>query len=234
MRPSSVRQGDVRRPGSRGAGSRPPRARTRWSAARRPQRRRPSGCRLRGMRPRRLADRVAVQRHERAAVILVAASHHDGPCRAPGAARSFGQSTKGGSEAPDGRPMRSAATLFSPRRCDHGVGEMGGADHHRVEAGRGLAMRLRGPAPARVRCRSARPAVVGVLTPATTASSSIRAASVLVPPTSMPIRFIGPCPRRPSPEVEIVAEGARADVLEPFGVRRIGGAGSAMTVTRWP
>ena len=65
--------------------------------------------------------------------------------------------------------------------------------------------------------------------------SSSSTASVLVPPTSMPIRRIGlALLLEDRAEVEVVAEGARSDMLEPFGVRKTGGAGSATTETRRP
>ena len=117
MRPSSVRQGHRAGRGTPRAGSRPPRcSHSLRRAARTRRRRQPSGCPASRDAPRRLAHRAAVERHEGAAVVLVAASHHR-TCRARGAARSFGQSTKGGSEAPDGRPMRIAATRVRSRRC---------------------------------------------------------------------------------------------------------------------
>ena len=73
--------------------------------------------------------------------------------------------------------------------------------------------------------------VVGALTAARTLPSSISTASVLVPPTSMPMRLIA----NTEPEVEVVAEGARADMLAaPSRSANTGGGGSAMTVTRWP
>src|SRR6266480_2957210 len=76
--------------------------------------------------------------------------------------------------------------------------------------------------------------VVGVLTACTTRPSSSNTASVLVPPTSMPIRRMPPPPHPPRKrgrgdrrgaaigwgliehrfEIEVVAEGARPDMLE--------------------
>ncbi len=146
------------------------------------------------------------------------------------AARSSGQSTKGGSDAPEGRPMRTAATRPRSRRWTTALVKWVVPI---ITAWASRARRV--PAPPARRGRGVIPAVtsavVGVLTAAATASSSSRTASVLVPPTSMPMRRLTRTPT----EVEVVAEGARADVLEaPSGVSRIGGAGRAMTVTRWP
>jgi len=66
----------------------------------------------------------------------------------------------------------------------------------------------------------------------------IRTASVLVPPTSMPIRFIrsGSClgGREYGTEIEVVAEGAGTDEFEAARLVSTSGAGSATTVTRWP
>src|SRR6516165_10634761 len=69
-------------------------------------------------------------------------------------------------------------------------------------------------------------AVVGVLTACTTRPSSSSTASVLVPPTSIPIRRIAPTLPLPRmrewegvedrAEVEVVAEGTRPDMLEPL------------------
>ena len=47
--------------------------------------------------------------------------------------RSSGQSTIGGSEAVAGRPSRTAAVCGQIAALHHGVGEMGGADHHHVD-----------------------------------------------------------------------------------------------------
>src|SRR4051812_24580619 len=63
--------------------------------------------------------------------------------------------------------------------------------------------------------------VVGVLTACTTLPSSSSTASVLVPPTSMPMRFTRPSQltripnsRKHRAEIEIVAESAGADMVE--------------------
>ncbi len=101
-------------------------------------------------------------------------------------ARSSGQSTKGGSEAPEGRPMRTAATRPRSRRCTTAL----------VKWVVPIITAWASRAPGACATSSARArvmpvvtsGVVGVFTPAATASSSSRTASVLVPPTSMPMR----------------------------------------------
>ena len=104
------------------------------------------------------------------------------------AARSSGQSTNGGSEALAGSPIRTAATRARSRRWTTRVREMRGADHHRVDRraveARALDEAGEGGGDAggdvggrgrlhRVQRRGRRPAAT---------------ASVLVPPTSMPMR----------------------------------------------
>ena len=59
---------------------------------------------------RRVADALAVERHERPAVELVAALDHAHVGRAPVAAQIVGPVDEGRQEALAGRPMRSAAT----------------------------------------------------------------------------------------------------------------------------
>src|SRR5215467_5119488 len=56
--------------------------------------------------------------------------------------------------------------------------------------------------------------VVGVFTAWSTRSSSTRTASVLVPPTSMPMRRRVTGSHKHRREVEVVAEGPRTDVVE--------------------
>src|SRR3954454_5103487 len=57
--------------------------------------------------------------------------------------------------------------------------------------------------------------VVGVLTACTTRPSSSSTASVLVPPTSIPMRLTRiPDSRKHRAEIEVVAEGAGADMVE--------------------
>ena len=113
----------------------------------------------------------------------------------------------------------------------HRVGEVGGADHHRVDVARAGRLLARSAARARVmpvghvrRWWASSP-------PPTTASSSRSTASVLVPPTSMPMRRLT---RTPSGSRGRSRRRAGPTCSRPFGVSRIGGAGSAMTVTRWP
>ena len=66
--------------------------------------------------PPRASPRAS-KRHERAGRRTRGRPRASPPRRAPGRARSSGQSTKGGSEAPEGRPMRTAATRPRSRRC---------------------------------------------------------------------------------------------------------------------
>ena len=74
-------------------------------------------------------------------------------------------------------------------------------------------------------------AVVGVFTACTTRSPSSSTASVLVPPTSIPMRFTAENTERKSRSYP-KARGPTCS--SPFGVSRISGAGSAITLTRWP
>src|SRR5437867_6050868 len=135
--------------------------------------------------------------------------------------------------------MRTAATRVSPRRCTTALVKCvvpiitaptfaaAGA-----VASRSASARVTPPVTS---------AVVGVFTAAATRSPSRKTASVLVPPTSIPIRrrraFAG---LRPSTvgrtsavfisgkyrvEVEVVAEGARADVLQSLGRQQKGRRG---------
>ncbi|MHC2155865.1 hypothetical protein ACVIW3_006794 [Bradyrhizobium diazoefficiens] len=104
-------------------------------------------------------------------------------------ARSVGQSQNGGSEALAGMPMRIAPIFCTWRRCTTAlmkcVVPITTASTFTAAAGS-----------ARSALRASRmpevtSAVVGRLTKWTTFSSTISTASVLVPPTSMPIRFMG-------------------------------------------
>ena len=56
-------------------------------------------------------------------------------------ARSSGQSMKGGRLALAGKPIRNAPTRCKCAPLDHGVGEMGGADHDRGDSGRDRGLR---------------------------------------------------------------------------------------------
>ena len=103
------------------------------------------------------------------------------------AARSSGQSTKGGSEALAGRPMRTAATRVRSRRWTTAL----------VKWVVPIITASIGPPSSAAASRSRRAAViplvtsavVGVLTAWTTRVPSRSTASVLVPPTSMPMRL---------------------------------------------
>jgi hypothetical protein len=143
-------------------------------------------------------------------------------------ARSAGQSTKGGSEAPEGRPMRTAATRPRSRRCTTALvkwvvpiiaasaSRASGARLHQGGEGAGMPWSLRGG---------------GVFTAVATDRPRGAAASVLVPPTS--IRCADSCEHRA--EVEDRSRRRAGPTCSiPFGGEQDGGAGSASTVTRWP
>ena len=104
-------------------------------------------------------------------------------------ARSSGQSTKGGSDALAGSPIRTAAMRVRPRRWTTALVKCV------VPIMTASTRAAAGAAASRSASARVIPlvtsAVVGVLTAATTRSPSSRTASVLVPPTSMPTRFIG-------------------------------------------
>src|SRR5947207_46183 len=116
-------------------------------------------------------------------------------------ARSSGQSTNGGSDALAGRPMRTAATRVRPRRWTTALVKwvvpimtalivVAGSASPARSVGGLSEMRLGSVASSSASARVTPPvtsAVVGVFTAATTRSPSRRTASVLVPPTSMPI-----------------------------------------------
>ena len=101
------------------------------------------------------------------------------------AARSSGQSTKGGSEALAGRPIRMAATRVRSRRWTTALvkcvvpimtASIGPAGTSPASSSRSAVV-----------MPPVTSAVVGVLTAWTTAAPSSSTASVLVPPTSMPM-----------------------------------------------
>ena len=104
-------------------------------------------------------------------------------------ARSSGQSTNGGRDALAGRPIRTAATGFRSRRCITAL----------VKCVVPIITASIRPGPSSIpdtrsfkafKMPPVTSSVVGVLTPATTESSWIKTASVLVPPTSIPIRLM--------------------------------------------
>ena len=160
-----------------------------------------------------------IERHERPAVVLVAALEHQRPRLhlGPQVGRPVDE---GGSEAPPPAGRRGRRRHGHVAPLHDGVGEMRGADHDRVDAtarGRPPFQSVgAGCAP----CRSSRSAVVGAFTAPATLPSSSSTASVLVPPTSSRMPFL----REDRLEIEVVAEGARADVLQAFGVVRMAGA----------
>jgi len=130
-------------------------------------------------------------------------------------ARSSGQSTKGGSEALAGSPIRTAATGVRSRRWTTALVKC-------VVPIITASTRLRSRREVSSSERSAvvipevTSAVVGVLTAQATRSPSSSTASVFVPPTSIPIRFTRasrPSRREHRAELQVVAEGAGTDVL---------------------
>ena len=110
-------------------------------------------------------------------------------------ARSSGQSSKGGSEALAGSPMRRAATGDRSRRWTTAlvkcVVPIMTASMPPARAGIAAVNN-----PRALTIPVVTSGVVGVLVACTTRSSSRRTASVLVPPTSMPMRRIRRTPRR--------------------------------------
>ena len=110
------------------------------------------------------------------------------------AARSSGQSTNGGREAPEGRPMRTAATRPRSRRCTTALVKWV-VPIMAAWASRAAGACSTSAARARV-MPVVTSGVVGVFTAAETASSSRSTASVLVPPTSIPIRRLTRAPSR--------------------------------------
>src|SRR6516164_2868246 len=142
-------------------------------------------------------------------------------------ARSSGQSQNGGSEALAGSPMRTAATRARSRRWTTALTKWvvpitTPSIVPRATSG------WRASFASAVTMPAVTSAVVGVLIACTTRPSSSSTASVLVPPTSMPIRRIAPSLPLPRmrgrgregvedrTEVEVIAEGARPDMLEPL------------------
>src|SRR5271157_5738724 len=146
-------------------------------------------------------------------------------------ASSSGQSQNGGSEALAGSPMRTAATRARSRRWTTALTKCVVPITTPSMAARATSG-WPASSPSAVTMPAVTSGVVGVLTACTTRPSSSSTASVLVPPTSMPIRRIAPTLALPrlrgrewegveyGAEVEIVAEGARPDMLEPLGCQK--------------
>src|SRR6516162_4722067 len=142
-------------------------------------------------------------------------------------ARSSGQSQNGGNEALAGNPMRTAATRARSRRWTTALTKWVVPITTPSIAPRATSGWPASSARA-VTMPAVTSAVVGVLIACTTRPSSSSTASVLVPPTSMPIRRIAPTLPLPRmrgrewegvedrTEVEVIAEGARPDMLEPL------------------
>src|SRR5215469_13620329 len=151
-------------------------------------------------------------------------------------ARSAGQSQNGGNDALAGMPTRTAATFDKCRRCTTAL------------------MKCVVPItiastwmPAMSGCRVRRDnaatippvtsSVVGTLTACMTRASSSSTASVLVPPTSMPMRLMvsgaapgsdgkaSPQSRKHRVELDVVAERAWPDMLQSLRRQEHGGRG---------
>src|SRR5712671_2525731 len=131
-------------------------------------------------------------------------------------ARSAGQSQKGGNEALAGNPIRTAATRARSRRCTTALTKwvvpmMTPSIVLRAISGRPVS------SSSAVTMPVVTSDVVGVLTACATFPSSSITASVLVPPTSMPIRRIALWALiEDRAEVEIVTKGTRPDMIEPL------------------
>src|SRR6202030_432165 len=136
-------------------------------------------------------------------------------------ARSAGKSQSGGSEALAGNPIRTATTRARSRRCTTALTKWVVPITTPSILPRAISGR-RVNSPSAVTMPVVTSDVVGVLTACATLPSSSRTASVLVPPTSMPIRRISlrainlPPLLEDGAEVEIVTEGARSDMIEPL------------------
>ena len=174
----------------------------------------------------------AVEGHDRQAVDLVPAADHEGRGLRPAhAGRPASRRTAAASRPPAGRCARQR----SWPRCRRWTTALVKCVVPIITASMRAGSTALSASRSSQRRDDAVPTsgVVAVLTAWRTRRPSIRTASVLVPPTSMPMRIIGRSPERWT-EVEVVAEGARADMLEPLGDIRMAGAGRAITVTRWP
>src|SRR4051794_37146869 len=131
-------------------------------------------------------------------------------------ARSAGQSQKGGNEALTGNPIRTAATRARSRRCTTALAKWVVPMTTPSIVLRAIYRPPVSPASA-VTMPVVTSDAVGVLTACATFPSSSITASVLVPPTSMPIRRIALWALvEDGAEVEIVTEGARPDMIEPL------------------
>src|SRR5689334_17660852 len=131
-------------------------------------------------------------------------------------ARSGGQSQNGGSEALAGNPIRTAATRARSRRCTTALMKWVVP----MTTPSILLRAISGPrvsSPSAVTTPVVTSDVVGVLTACATFPFSSITASVLVPPTSIPIRRIALWALvEDGAEVELVTEGARPDMIEPL------------------
>src|SRR6185436_8906081 len=143
-------------------------------------------------------------------------------------ARSCGQSQKGGSEALAGMPIRIAATFIKFRRWTTALMKC-------VVPITTASTGPRAAGSARNAFRASRmpdvtSSVVGRLTAKTTLSPSSSTASVLVPPTSIPMRRINlhssaSALFEDGTEIQVVAKGAGADEFEAARAGQDGGSG---------
>src|SRR6266542_850197 len=143
-------------------------------------------------------------------------------------ARSCGQSQNGGSEALAGMPIRTAATFIKFRRWTTALMKC-------VVPITTASTGPRAAASARNAFRASRMPdvtsfVVGRLTANTTLSPSSSTASVLVPPTSIPMRRINLHSSASAlfengTEIQVVAKGAGADEFEAARAGQDGGSG---------
>src|SRR5436190_13145614 len=143
-------------------------------------------------------------------------------------ARSFGQSQNGGSEALAGMPIRIAATFIRFRRWTTALMKC-------VVPITTASTGPRATGSARSAFRASRmpdvtSCVVGRLTAKTTLSPSSSTASVLVPPTSIPMRRItlhssASALFENGTEIQVVTKGAGADEFEAARAGQDGGSG---------
>ena len=106
-------------------------------------------------------------------------------------ARPGGQSQNGGSDAAAGNPMRTAATRASPRRCTAALTKWV-VPITTASIVPPVTFGWAESSASAVTTPVVTSSVVGVLTACATCPSASNTASVLVPPTSIPMRRISP------------------------------------------
>src|SRR5258708_248703 len=142
-------------------------------------------------------------------------------------ARSCGQSQNGGREALAGMPIRIAATFIKCRRCTTALMKCV-VPITTASTGRRAAGSARKAFKAS-RMPEVTSIVVGRLTVKTTLSPSSSTASVLVPPTSIPMRRINLHSSASAlfengTEIQVIAKGAGADEFEAARAGQDGGS----------